>query len=204
MWEPSFLDSAYFITYNIHMDKKELILCEAEKLFCEKGYYGLGLSELLKRCDIPKGSFYHYFPDGKIQLIQEALEHSYRRMQYGIIHHIWVEDTALASFEHMADHLAEGITKKSHFSSLLLTMISIESVYLDERVNNTCAAIYADWQQMYANHLMRFGFEEEESISAAQAIFALIHGSMISSWIKQNPADLMLAKKSLKYIIGDR
>ena len=186
------------------MDKKERILCEAEKLFCEKGYYGLGLAELLKRCDIPKGSFYYFFPDGKIQLIQEALEHSYRKMQYGITHRIWVENTALASFEHMADHLAEGLTKKYHFGSLLLTMISIESVYLDERVNKTCAAIYADWQQMYAHHLMHFGFEEEESIIAAQAIFALIHGSMISSWIKQDPTDLMLAKKSLKSIIGDR
>ena len=57
-----------------NMDKKELILQEASTLFAEKGYYGLGLSELLKRCDIPKGSFYYYFPGGKIQLIQEALE----------------------------------------------------------------------------------------------------------------------------------
>ena len=186
------------------MDKKELILFEAEKLFCEKGYYGLGLSELLKRCDIPKGSFYYYFPDGKIQLIQEALEHSYRQMEYGIRRHIWVENTALASFEHMANHLAEGVTKKSYFPSLLLTMISIESVYLDERVNRTCADIYARWQQMYADHLLSFGFSKEESVSAAQAIFALIHGSMISSWIKQDPSDLMLAKKTLRSIIGDR
>ena len=63
------------------MNKKELILCEAEKLFCEKGYYGLGLCELLNRCNIPKGSFYHYFPDGKLQLIQEVLKHSYRKME---------------------------------------------------------------------------------------------------------------------------
>ena len=44
------------------MNKRELILTEAFKLFFEKGYYGLGLNELLTRCDIPKGSFYYYFP----------------------------------------------------------------------------------------------------------------------------------------------
>ena len=44
------------------MDKKDLILREAERLFSEKGYYGLGLTELLTACDIPKGSFYYYFP----------------------------------------------------------------------------------------------------------------------------------------------
>ena len=62
------------------MDKRMQILAEAQKLFAEKGYYGLGLSELLKRCGIPKGSFYYYFPDGKIQLIQEVLEYSYQHM----------------------------------------------------------------------------------------------------------------------------
>ena len=39
------------------MEKRERILEEAEKLFSQKGYYGLSLSELLARCDIPKGSF---------------------------------------------------------------------------------------------------------------------------------------------------
>ena len=50
------------------MDKKEMILAKAETLFAEKGFYGMGLSELLSSCGIPKGSFYYYFPGGKIQL----------------------------------------------------------------------------------------------------------------------------------------
>ena len=41
-------------------------------------------------------------------------------------------------------------------------------------------------------------------MTTAQAVFALIHGSMVSSWIKQDPTDLMLAKVSLRQLIGDR
>lgn len=186
------------------MDKRENILAQAMKLFSEKGYYGLGIAELLKRCDIPKGSFYYYFPDGKIQLLEETLKYSYYRMEYGIEHHILIEPTALASFEHMSDHLAQGVAEKRCLASLFLTMISIESVYLDERINQTCKTLYQNWQQLYARHLVRFGFDQEESVTKAQAIFALIHGSMISSWIKQSPADLLLAKKALKQIIGER
>lgn len=187
-----------------YMDKKELILSEAEKLFAEKGYYGLGLSELLARCKIPKGSFYYYFPGGKIQLIQEALEYSYQRMARGITKGILVEQTALASFERMADHLTRRIGEKPQLASMFLSMIAIESVYLDEGVNVTCRRIYADWQKLYADFLMKFGFGEEESVVKAQAIFALIHGSLISSWIKQDPSDLQLAKRSLREIVGDR
>lgn len=186
------------------MDKKEMILLEAENLFAEKGYYGLGLSELLKRCDIPKGSFYYYFPGGKIQLIQEALEHSYRKMADGIVERILVEPTALASFERMADHLTRRLGEKTKLASMFLSMIAIESVYLDDDVNAACRRIYNSWQQLYADFLMRFGFSKEESVVKAQAIFALMHGSLISSWIKQDPADLQLAKKSFRDIIGDR
>lgn len=188
----------------INMDKKEMILAEAEKLFAEKGYYGLGLSELLGRCDIPKGSFYYYFPKGKIQLIQETLSYSYRRMEQGITKGLLVEPTALASFERMADHLTRRIAEKPLLASMFLSMIAIESVYLDEGVNAACRRIYDNWQRLYADFLRKHGFSEEESVVKAQAVFALIHGSLISSWIKQDPTDLQLAKVSLRDILGDQ
>jgi len=173
-------------------------------LFAEKGYYGLGLSELLKRCDIPKGSFYYYFPDGKIQLVQEVLVYCYRRMEYGIMNRMLVEDTALASFERMVDHLANGFENKRSFGSLLMSMIAIESVYLDERVQETCRQIYVQWQQLYVEFLVRKGFDEAESSVKAQAIFAMVHGSLISAWIKRSPDDLLLVKKALPIILGNR
>jgi len=184
------------------MDKKDLILQEASVLFAEKGYYGLGLSELLKRCDVPKGSFYYYFPDGKIQLIQEVLEYSYRKMEYGITHRMLICPTALASFERMVDRLADGFENKRSFASLLMSMIAIESVYLDERVQATCAQIYAQWQQLYVDFLMQHGFDAQESAVKAQAIFAMVHGSLISSWIKRSSEDLLMVKEALPLILG--
>lgn len=184
------------------MDKKELILQKASVLFAEKGYYGLGLSELLKSCEIPKGSFYYYFPDGKIQLIQEVLEYSYRRMEYGITHRMLICPTALASFERMIDRLADGFEQKHSFSSLLMSMIAIESVYLDARVQATCERIYREWQQLYIGFLMQHGFDEEESVVKAQTIFAMVHGSLISSWIKRSPEDLLMVKAALPLILG--
>ena len=188
----------------INMEKKELILREASVLFAEKGYYGLGLSELLKRCEIPKGSFYYYFPNGKIQLIQEVLEYSYQRMASGITHRMLVCPTALASFERMIDRLADGFENKRGFASLLMSMIAIESVYLDERVQATCQQIYVQWQQLYVDFLMKHGFDEQDSAIKAQAIFAMVHGSLISSWIKRSPGDLLMVKKTLPLILGNR
>lgn len=179
-----------------------LILSEAQKLFAEKGYYGLGLSELLKRCGIPKGSFYYYFPEGKIQLIEEVLEHSYQRMCMWIDSWKAQKPTAVEAFVHMVDHLIDGIREKRRLGTLMLSMIAIESVYLDERVNNTCKRIYDDWQQYYTAWLEEYGYDPAQCRQLAQAVFALIHGSLISSWIKQDPQDLYLARETLAMIFS--
>ena len=186
------------------MDKKEMILAKAETLFAEKGFYGLGLSELLASCGIPKGSFYYYFPDGKIQLIQEVLKYSYGRMANSIRTNILIKPTASESFEYMADRLSGHIEQRHHLGSMLLSMIAIESVYLDDAVNTTCRGIYIDWQMLYAQYLLDSGFENEQARVKAQAIFALIHGSLISAWIKKEPSDLQLAKKTIRDILGGK
>lgn len=40
---------------------REHLLATGERLCLQRGFIGLGLSELLKTAGVPKGSFYHYF-----------------------------------------------------------------------------------------------------------------------------------------------
>ncbi|MBB3320709.1 TetR/AcrR family transcriptional regulator [Atlantibacter sp. RC6] len=42
-------------------DTREHILATGEQLCLHRGFVGMGLSELLKTAEVPKGSFYHYF-----------------------------------------------------------------------------------------------------------------------------------------------
>lgn len=43
-------------------DTKSQILTVGRKLTAEHGYAGVGLNQLLTAANVPKGSFYHYFP----------------------------------------------------------------------------------------------------------------------------------------------
>jgi len=42
-------------------------------LMHRSGYSGVGINEVLEESGVPKGSMYHYFPDGKRQVAAEAL-----------------------------------------------------------------------------------------------------------------------------------
>jgi len=172
------------------MDKREKILAEAERLFSEKGYYGMGLTELLKACGIPKGSFYYYFPDGKLQLIRETLDRAFHHMEGGIRYHLSQESTAPAAFERMLLSHADGVEQGKHYASHFVAMIAIESVYLDPSVHEACKRIYTAWQQLYESILMSFGYRQPAVHVKAQLLFELIHGAMLTAWIRQDGAEL--------------
>ncbi|MDR0217435.1 MAG: TetR/AcrR family transcriptional regulator [Enterobacteriaceae bacterium] len=47
--------------YTKQHDTREHLLATGEQLCMSRGFTGMGLSELLKIAEVPKGSFYHYF-----------------------------------------------------------------------------------------------------------------------------------------------
>jgi AcrR family transcriptional regulator len=55
-------------------DGRALLLKGARQLLAEKGYSGMELRDVAERGRAPRGSIYHHFPGGKVQLAREAAE----------------------------------------------------------------------------------------------------------------------------------
>ncbi|HEX4464190.1 MAG TPA: TetR/AcrR family transcriptional regulator [Solirubrobacterales bacterium] len=55
-------------------DGRALLLKGARQLLAEKGYAGMELRDVAARGEAPRGSIYHHFPGGKVQLAREAAE----------------------------------------------------------------------------------------------------------------------------------
>ena len=55
-------------------DGRALLLKGARRLLAEKGYAGMELRDVAERGKAPRGSIYHHFPGGKVQLAREAAE----------------------------------------------------------------------------------------------------------------------------------
>jgi AcrR family transcriptional regulator len=55
-------------------DGRALLLMGARQLLAEKGYAGMELRDVAERGKAPRGSIYHHFPGGKVQLAREAAE----------------------------------------------------------------------------------------------------------------------------------
>jgi len=54
-------------------DTRERVIDATITLMRRAGYSGAGINEILKESGAPKGSLYHFFPDGKRQIASEAI-----------------------------------------------------------------------------------------------------------------------------------
>ena len=64
---------------------KDIFIDTASSLFANQGYHATGISEILKKSNAPKGSLYYYFPQGKEQLAQEALQKTAEKISTEIL-----------------------------------------------------------------------------------------------------------------------
>ncbi|MCG9677560.1 TetR/AcrR family transcriptional regulator [Vibrio sp. Isolate24] len=72
-------------------DTRQHILNVGYELVVNKGFTAVGLSELLKTADVPKGSFYHYFKSK--EQFGEALIENYFKSYLARINDIFTADT---------------------------------------------------------------------------------------------------------------
>ena len=190
---------------NHSAEKREMILEKASTLFSQKGYFGVGINEIVSACDIPKGSFYHYFPGGKNQLAVAVVHDAYDKMEMGIRKNIFsVSDNAVEVFCWMAECLARDIENgREGLKSLIITFMGIEATYISEELDEASKEVYRKWEVLYREKLMACGYDEMHADQYSKMLLTLIHGNLISCWISKDSTTLRNIKNLLPNLLSD-
>ena len=198
------LDEGLWRGLKVHNnEKRALILSNASRLFSQKGYFGVGINEILAACEIPKGSFYHYFPQGKNQLAVEVMIDAYERMERWISEYLFAQsEDAVEIFSQMAEHLAMQIDEHVEgLSSLTITFMGIEARYISKEMATVSDEIYHRWELLYRDKLLQCGYEKNEAKKYAKMLLTLIHGNLISCWISGDSINLRNVKEMLPTLL---
>jgi TetR/AcrR family transcriptional repressor of lmrAB and yxaGH operons len=167
---------------------------EAGYLFQQKGYHGVGISEVLERAGVPKGSLYHHFPNGKADLALAAADIAAEEV-------LRIID---ASFDQAGDY-ANGVTT---FCYKLAKYFDIHEGKIGCPVSatlhggpdnatfrDTLSRIFAQWMDRIAAHAMRLGQSHDDAEQSAKRLFLSLEGSWTlarargdSNVIRQLPA----------------
>jgi len=151
----------------------------AARLFQRQGYAATGLRQVLDKSGAPKGSFYHYFPQGKEQLATEAVRLSDAQMRALIDRLLADNPEPATAVRALAATFAEWLERSGYAEGCPITTVALEQSPISEPLRGACADAFESWQQLLADHLVRAGVEPAHAGPRATLVLCALEGAFV-------------------------
>lgn len=168
----------------------------------KQGYHGTGLNEIVKESGAPKGSLYHYFPEGKEQITSEAVMQSGKitaqRIQTGLSGN---SNAAKAIYDFVLN-IAEHVEASGFAAGGPLTAVAMETATKSERINLACREAYSLLETAFREKLVESGYSKVKADELGIFITAAIEGGIILSRTYHSGDPLRTVAKQLKVVLS--
>ncbi|WP_394232307.1 TetR/AcrR family transcriptional regulator [Niallia oryzisoli] len=185
------------------MDTKSLIITIATTLFQQKGYIGVGLNEILKECNISKGSLYHHFPNGKEELLIACLQSLKETITTDIVEIFGRYQNTKKATNAMIEKIIHNLETEGTLTGYTFSSIVSEMALLSDAVRNACAELYQEIENIYVNKLTADGYSKENARSIALLMTASIEGGMMLCLTQKTSEPLKIISKTIPNIFDD-
>ena len=176
--------------------KKALIRAGLE-LLTEKGFSATAIDQVLRRVDIPKGSFYHYFESKEAfgaELIESYAAYFARKLVY------FLEDETMKPLERIQAFAADaesGMARHGYSRGCLVGNLGQEMNVLPESYRSKLEAVFVDWQERIARcfRSAKDGGEipEDADCERLAAVFWIgWEGAVLRAKLERSPVPLRL------------
>ncbi|HSN77553.1 MAG TPA: TetR/AcrR family transcriptional regulator [Anaerolineae bacterium] len=146
-----------------------------------QGYHATGLNQIVAESGAPKGSLYHYFPDGKEELAAAAIDRTGRALTSRVEAGLALHDDPAAAVQFLAAAIADAVEQSGFRAGGPLTTVAMETATSSERINLACRAAFDRLQAAFAGKLAAGGHSRQRAAELATFITAAIEGGIILS-----------------------
>lgn len=169
--------------------KRDEILEKTGQLLEKQGYHATGMNEIIRVSGAPKGSVYHYFPNGKEELAAVAIERSSAVFAGNIASALAERDDPAAAVVAFIRALAGYVVASGYRQGGPLTAVAVESASTNEHLRLVCRDAYRALQQPMADKLRPVYGPRAERL--ARVIIAAIEGGIILARSEQSQQPLL-------------
>lgn len=137
---------------NNQQTRADLIRAGLE-LLTEKGFFAAGLDEILRRVNVPKGSFYHYFKS-KEAFGLELLDEYDRYFQHKLKRHLGNQNLSpIERIRAFVTDAEQGLEKYEFRRGCLVGNLGQEMTVLPEGFRSRLLAVLESWRSLLASSL---------------------------------------------------
>lgn len=176
---------------------RDALLAASVKLFRQKGYAATGLAEILTESGAPKGSLYHYFPDGKAGIGAEAVELAGKTVTRTLKQLAEETDGPGALLARYLDLLAGWMAASDYRDGCPITTTLLETVPEQEAIRAAGAAAFDAWAGVLAESAVAAGIPQARAERLARFSISALEGALVQCRVIGDAAPLWLAAEEL-------
>ncbi|MGK3127394.1 TetR/AcrR family transcriptional regulator [Candidatus Pantoea formicae] len=184
-------------------ETREHLLATGEQVCLQRGFTGMGLSEMLALAEVPKGSFYHYFRSKEafgVALLERYFSHYLEQIEQQL------NQPGLSARERLLNHFRYGETlfiEQGHIVGCLGVKLSAEVCDLSEPMRDALQHGATAMIAAYARCLTEMAAEQELPFGQtpqqlAQRCYLLWLGASLQSKISREPGPISLARETIE------
>jgi AcrR family transcriptional regulator len=182
---------------------RDRMIRSAAQLIRRNGVSGTGLREVVIEADAPRGSLQHYFPNGKDQLVGEALRfmgsvagRRARRALESSRHQRPSELLAGVIDGWKDDLLGEGFE-----AGCPLVAAAADVLATNDQLRGEIASAFDDWQTPLIDALVETGIARRRASALAVLIISALEGAIVLARVSQDTTPLDIVNKEIGPIL---
>jgi TetR/AcrR family transcriptional regulator, lmrAB and yxaGH operons repressor len=166
-------------------------------LFRRNGYSATGLNGIVEVSGAPKGSLYHYFPQGKASIAAAAIEEAGRRV-VATIGKLAAECPCTGDLLRAHARLLSGWMRKSGFrDGCPITTVLLQLAPKDRAVTEAGRRAYAARMAILKDKLIADGFSQPRAERLASLLTSAVQGALIQARVERSGAPIEIAADEL-------
>ncbi|MGH3382452.1 MAG: TetR/AcrR family transcriptional regulator [Actinoallomurus sp.] len=158
-------------------DTRERMVRSAAYLFRERGVSGTAFSDVIAHSGAPRGSIYHHFPGGKLQLAEEAVRYIGDFLGAGV-HAATRDDDPAASVRAFLGWWRRVLVKSDFRAGCPIVAVTVES-QLPVSAMDAAADAFRRWEDAISAGLVSAGAAPARAARLATLIVGAVEGATI-------------------------
>lgn len=180
---------------------REELIRTAMLLFRRQGYAATGLSEILAVSGAPKGSLYHYFPEGKEAIGEAAMRLGMENSARAIRDSMAATANPAEMLRAYGKRAAAAMEASGYREGCPIAAIALEVAPGGTRLCQTAAEAFSRWAAALAAGLVRAGVPDQRAAQLGDFIVAAIEGALILARVRRDKAPILGTAEELARLV---
>lgn len=180
-----------------HATHRDAIVRTAAVLFRRQGYAATGTNQIVTASGAPKGSLYHYFPHGKEQIAQAAVEQAGAVVQATLARLVEEQPSPGAALREYGRMLARWLADSGYRDGCPITTVLLELTPASDGITRAGRDAFDSWTQLLADALHGAGAPPTEAARLASVAVAALEGALMLARVHQDATPVLDAAQAM-------